>query len=802
MKKIFLTVLSVLFFNVFCFAQIKIFEKQEESVVQKDQSVNQVISYLKQKLTREAQEEAGTFITTNLKIENCQITKDEFKSFADSMSKITVLEASSFTKEQDDQYVKVKIKVNIDTDNVKAYLEKIMQDNKYKEQAQKAIKKTERLKKDNLELENKLKTATKQEYEQYEQVLSLQAQLLVEEQKQRELKLNKMAVEAKEEFARTEQDQNKKEMKRQKELNALKKQMEQENLKIQQKIAQEKDNIKKADLENQAKIKELENKAKEKQQSWKTNTGKISINQAIQEATKLKQETAEIINKFETLSKENEEKTLKSYNETIKFSCKTKKKDKRETDEEYIAILEKNKQITEKFEQETEENIFENKIRNIKSMLTTLKPFIEKLQYFQTTNFYDGNNSKAEFIGIEDENSDKEYFVIEVKYKKKYKLNYNFSDLGKEKVKLMHDKANQFVIEPLFSVNDKLKKELVAFNVKHLGTKTERNIGISATIKQFDEINIFNIYKQKYENQQTISKIILELSNDHKLKIFTKITDLLKNKMRSFPTAIEINDDLNELNKLSVAVSAEGMHTVGLKKDGTVVAVGDNSNGQCNVNNWKDIVAVSAGGKHTVGLKKDGTVVAVGGTIYDYGQCNVEKWEDIVAISAGERHTVGLKKDGTVVAVGNNQYGKCNDVKNWKDIVAVSAGGEHTVGLKKDGTVVAVGGTIYDYGQCNVNNWKDIVAVSAGERHTVGLKKDGTVVAVGSNEYGQCNVKNWEDIVSVSAGREHTVGLKKDGTVVAVGSNDYGQCNVKKWSINLTKKSHNKLAKFENLNHK
>ena len=124
MKKIFLTVLSVLFFNVFCFAQIKIFEKQEESVVQKDQSVNQIISYLKQKLTREAQEEAGTFITTNLKIENYQITKDEFKNFADSMSKITVLEESSFTKEQDDQYVKVKIKVNIDTDNVKGKTKK------------------------------------------------------------------------------------------------------------------------------------------------------------------------------------------------------------------------------------------------------------------------------------------------------------------------------------------------------------------------------------------------------------------------------------------------------------------------------------------------------------------------------------------------------------------------------------------------------------------------------------------------------------------------------------------------------
>ena len=30
-------------------------------------------------------------------------------------------------------------------------------------------------------------------------------------------------------------------------------------------------------------------------------------------------------------------------------------------------------------------------------------------------------------------------------------------------------------------------------------------------------------------------------------------------------------------------------HTVGLKKDGTCVAVGQNENGQCNVSDWKDV---------------------------------------------------------------------------------------------------------------------------------------------------------------------------------------------------------------------
>ena len=57
---------------------------------------------------------------------------------------------------------------------------------------------------------------------------------------------------------------------------------------------------------------------------------------------------------------------------------------------------------------------------------------------------------------------------------------------------------------------------------------------------------------------------------------------------------------------------------------------------------------VSAGSNHTVGLKSDGAVVAVGWN--KYGQCDVADWRDIVAVSAGPYHTVGLKSDGTVVA--------------------------------------------------------------------------------------------------------------------------------------------------------
>jgi len=226
-----------------------------------------------------------------------------------------------------------------------------------------------------------------------------------------------------------------------------------------------------------------------------------------------------------------------------------------------------------------------------------------------------------------------------------------------------------------------------------------------------------------------------------------------------------------------VAISAGSEHTVGLKADGTVVAVGANAIGQCNVASWTDIVAISAGGQHTVGLKADGTVVAVG--YNDDGRCNVTDWTDIVAISAGSFHTVGLKADGTVVAVGSKSFGQC-DVSELTDIVAISAGNDHTVGLKADGTVVVVG--FNGSGQCNVTEWTDIVAISAGRYHTVGLKADGTVVAVGYYYDGQCDVSDWTDIVAISASWGHTVGLKADGTVIAVGYNDDGQCDVSGWT--------------------
>jgi hypothetical protein len=181
-------------------------------------------------------------------------------------------------------------------------------------------------------------------------------------------------------------------------------------------------------------------------------------------------------------------------------------------------------------------------------------------------------------------------------------------------------------------------------------------------------------------------------------------------------------------------------HTVGLKEDGTVVAVGWNADGQLDVSGWTNIKSIAAGCHHTVGLKEDGTVVAVGQ--YWHGELDVSGWTNIKSIAAGYNHTVGLKEDGTVVAVGENRNGEL-DVSGWTNIKSIAAGDYHTVGLKEDGTVVAVGS---NWGQLDFSGWTNIKSIAAGLCYTVGLKEDGTVVAVGDNSWGQLDVSGWTNI--------------------------------------------------------
>lgn len=231
------------------------------------------------------------------------------------------------------------------------------------------------------------------------------------------------------------------------------------------------------------------------------------------------------------------------------------------------------------------------------------------------------------------------------------------------------------------------------------------------------------------------------------------------------------------ISAYSFVVAAGGGHTAVLKTDGSVVAIGNNDKGQCNVDEWSDIIRVAASGNHTLGLKKDNSVVFCGDN--SKGQGEIDKWNNIITIDCGANHSVGVENIGRAVACGDNTYGQC-EVEDWSGIVSVSAGREHTVGLKIDGTVVACGNNTD--GACDVGTWTDIVQIAAGNGFTVGLKYNGDILYAGSKSLSVADVTKAKKTLSVSAGSNHILALSDDGRVKSYGGNDSNQGTTSLWT--------------------
>lgn len=87
--------------------------------------------------------------------------------------------------------------------------------------------------------------------------------------------------------------------------------------------------------------------------------------------------------------------------------------------------------------------------------------------------------------------------------------------------------------------------------------------------------------------------------------------------------------------------------------------------------------ALRASSHHTVGLKSDGTVIAVGastGSLFDV--CDVSNWKEIVAIDVANHYTVGWCADETAVIVDWEPSDDCTDVKIATKLLPARNGNE------------------------------------------------------------------------------------------------------------------------------
>ena len=216
-------------------------------------------------------------------------------------------------------------------------------------------------------------------------------------------------------------------------------------------------------------------------------------------------------------------------------------------------------------------------------------------------------------------------------------------------------------------------------------------------------------------------------------------------------------------------------HVVVVKPDGTVLATGKNSDGQCNVSNWRNVVSVVCDYNGTVGLTAQGTVLYTGSTYHRQNQCT--SWRNIKQIAISNQCIFGLKQDGTVVATteGNNgkNFSTQPDVTTWRDIVELRPGNGNILGIKADGSIVAIQRNYY--GRCEedyyVNGKKNAQDAAFGYLNCgVVLHKDGRCTSAGT-QYSYCmkptELNKHDGIVKIDMCSNQPVAILADGTIIA-----------------------------------
>lgn len=296
-----------------------------------------------------------------------------------------------------------------------------------------------------------------------------------------------------------------------------------------------------------------------------------------------------------------------------------------------------------------------------------------------------------------------------------------------------------------------------------------------------------------------------------------------------------------------IAIAAGFRSSMAIKTDGTVLTWGTNVNGQIGDNTTTNrltpvqviglgpgsgVIAGASGGGLTgqgwnMALKSDGTVLAWGnnaeGQLGDGTMIGrrtpvqvfgLGAGSGVVQISAnggsGSKHVLALKSDGTVLAWGGNGSGSLGDgtttnrltpitVPGITRAIAVHAAEDHSLAVLENGTVLSWGANgMGQLGDDTISSaltpvqvaglgvGSGVVQLATGFTHSLALKSDGTVLGWGDNNVGQLGpgvpagaqpipvrVTGLPgNVIKVAASNSFSAALLGDGTVLAWGVNN------------------------------
>ena len=231
------------------FAEIKVFEKEVEEVVGRDQSQEQVEAFALQKAKRLAVEEAGTFISSLTVVQNYVLAKDEVTALASGVLQSQVLGVPSIVIKEGIVHVTVKAKITVDTAVLNQQIEVFMRDKGALKERDEALKKMR-------ELEDKLANLKSTEVKRLEE-LNTQALALERDRDRQRLFREEQSLKAKGELSRAEADRIAKEREMQERIHRTLADQEKAKREEAAALVAEQDRIKRAQLENEQRFNDL-----------------------------------------------------------------------------------------------------------------------------------------------------------------------------------------------------------------------------------------------------------------------------------------------------------------------------------------------------------------------------------------------------------------------------------------------------------------------------------------------------------------------------------------------------------------
>ena len=149
---------------------------------------------------------------------------------------------------------------------------------------------------------------------------------------------------------------------------------------------------------------------------------------------------------------------------------------------------------------------------------------------------------------------------------------------------------------------------------------------------------------------------------------------------------------------------------------------------------WTDIAAIAAGDAFTVGLRTDGTVVACGSD--SAGQCDVTDLHNVIDVEACDRTTVLLFADGSIGLRGERSAGLA-DALQLENVVRIRGGGTAVIAELRDGSYTLCGGCAESGNYGSTASWKSLVDYDIGDVCAAAYESGGMLRTTGSNRAKQ-----------------------------------------------------------------